>query len=202
MRTGRSRQCHEQERQVEDPAQSCQEHLGDLANQTDHDLRRGSLSPDELGEFTPTILDQYMALYQGLVDDAETARDRAREWAEKTEGEAVEPGLYSAKHYVAKAKEWSEKAENDPVESGLYSAKHHAAKAKEWSEKAEDEPVEPGFYSAKHHAAKSAEHATLIYDHLAAVMPHQIVDHDNLVTYRYGFKIQNGDLVLLSEEVV
>jgi hypothetical protein len=362
-----------------------------------------SLSPDELGEFTPTILDQYLALYQGLVDDAEAARDKAENWAEEAEDVEVEEGMYSAKHHSAKAaaaqtaseaardkaENWAEEAEDVEVEEGMYSAKHHSAKAaaaqsaaegardgaeglygdlaaveaakqaaqaardkaENWAEEAEDVEVEEGMYSAKHHSAKAAaaqsaaegardgaeglygdlaaveaaklaaqtardkaeswseadedveveegmysakhhsakaaasaagadeseyqallakqaaqaaqglaegakddaeiarDNAEALYGdlaaveaaklaaqeaqgfaeeakddaeaardqaalyaaelddslmptHLAAVMPHQIVDQDNLVTYRYGFKIQNGDLVFLSEEVV
>jgi hypothetical protein len=298
-----------------------------------------SLAPDELGAFTPTILDQYLALYQGLVDEAEAARDKAEDWAEEAEDVEVDPGMYSAKHHSAKAaaaqtasetardkaEDWAEEAEDVEVEEGMYSAKHHSAKAaaaqaaaegarddaeglygdlaaveaaklaaqaardkaEDWAEEAEDVEVDPGMYSAKHHSAKAAASAaaaddseyqallakqaaqlaqglaedaeggaelarnqaqalygdlaavdaakvaaqtaqglaedakddaeaaaaqaalyaaelddSLMPTHLAAVMPHQIVDQDNLVTYRYGFKIQNGDLVFLSEEVV
>ena len=322
-----------------------------------------SLTPDELGAFTPTILDQYLALYQGLVDEAEAARDKAEDWAEEAEDVEVEEGMYSAKHHSAKAaaaqaaaegarddaeglygdlaaveaaklaaqaardkaEDWAEEAEDVEVEEGMYSAKHHSAKAaaaqaaaegarddaeglygdlaaveaaklaaqsardkaEDWAEEAEDVEVEEGMYSAKHHSAKAAASAAAADDseyqallakqaaqlaqglaedaedgaelardqaqalygdlaavdaakvaaqaaqglaedakddaeaaaaeaalyaaalddslmpaHLAAVMPHQIVDQDNLVTYRYGFKIQNGDLVFLSEEVV
>ena len=362
-----------------------------------------SLTPDELGAFTPTILDQYLALYQGLVDEAEAARDKAEDWAEEAEDVEVEEGMYSAKHHSAKAaaaqtasetardkaedwaeeaedveveegmysakhhsakaaaaqaaaegarddaeglygdlaaveaaklaaqaardkaEDWAEEAEDVEVEEGMYSAKHHSAKAaaaqaaaegarddaeglygdlaaveaaklaaqaardkaEDWAEEAEDVEVEEGMYSAKHHSAKAAASAvaaddseyqallakqaaqlaqglaedaeggaelardqaqalygdlaavdaakvaaqaaqglaedakddaeaaaaqaalyaaelddSLMPTHLAAVMPHQIVDQDNLVTYRYGFKIQNGDLVFLSEEVV
>jgi hypothetical protein len=298
-----------------------------------------SLTPDELGAFTPTILDQYLALYQGLVDEAEAARDKAEDWAEEAEDVEVEEGMYSAKHHSAKAaaaqtaseaardkaEDWAEEAEDVEVEEGMYSAKHHSAKAaaaqaaaegarddaeglygdlaaveaaklaaqsardkaEDWAEQAEDVEVEEGMYSAKHHSAKAAASAaaaddseyqallakqaaqlaqglaedaeggaelardqaqalygdlaavdaakvaaqtaqglaedakddaeaaaaeaalyaaalddSLMPTHLAAVMPHQIVDQDNLVTYRYGFKIQNGDLVFLSEEVV
>jgi len=298
-----------------------------------------SLAPDELGAFTPTILDQYLALYQGLVDEAEAARDKAEDWAEEAENVEVDPGMYSAKHHSAKAaaaqtasetardkaEDWAEEAEDVEVEEGMYSAKHHSAKAaaaqaaaegarddaeglygdlaaveaaklaaqsardkaEDWAEEAEDVEVEEGMYSAMHHSAKAAASAaaaddseyqallakqaaqiaqglaedaedgaelardqaqalygdlaavdaakvaaqaaqglaedakddaeaaaaqaalyaaelddSLMPTHLAAVMPHQIVDQDNLVTYRYGFKIQNGDLVFLSEEVV
>ena len=52
-----------------------------------------SLTPDELGAFTPTILDQYLALYQGLVDEAEAARDKAEDWAEEAEDVEVEDGM-------------------------------------------------------------------------------------------------------------
>jgi hypothetical protein len=258
-----------------------------------------SLSPDELGEFTPTILDQYLALYQGLVDDAEAARDKAENWAEEAEDVEVEEGMYSAKHHSAKAAAAQSAAEGArdgaeglygdlaAVEAAKLAAQTARDKAESWSEADEDVEVEEGMYSAKHHSAKAAASAagadeseyqallakqaaqaaqglaegakddaeiardnaealygdlaaveaaklaaqeaqgfaeeakddaeaardqaalyaaelddSLMPTHLAAVMPHQIVDQDNLVTYRYGFKIQNGDLVFLSEEVV
>ena len=258
-----------------------------------------SLTPDELGAFTPTILDQYLALYQGLVDEAEAARDKAEDWAEEAEDVEVEEGMYSAKHHSAKAaaaQAAAEGARDDAeglygdlaaVEAAKLAAQAARDKAEDWAEEAEDVEVDPGMYSAKHHSAKAAASAvaaddseyqallakqaaqlaqglaedaeggaelardqaqalygdlaavdaakvaaqaaqglaedakddaeaaaaqaalyaaelddSLMPTHLAAVMPHQIVDQDNLVTYRYGFKIQNGDLVFLSEEVV
>jgi len=62
-----------------------------------------SLTPDELGAFTPTILDQYLVLYQGLVDEAKSARDKSALWAEEEEDVEVDPGKYSAKHHALKA---------------------------------------------------------------------------------------------------
>ena len=76
-----------------------------------------SLTPSELGEFTPTVLDQYLTLYQNLIETAEThsldaqaaqgaaelARDKAEEWAENGEDVAVEEGQFSAKHHAIKA---------------------------------------------------------------------------------------------------
>ena len=258
-----------------------------------------SLTPDELGAFTPTILEQYLALYQGLVDEAEAARDKAEDWAEEAEDVEVEEGMYSAKHHSAKAaaaQAAAEGARDDAeglygdlaaVEAAKLAAQAARDKAEDWAEEAEDVEVDPGMYSAKHHSAKAAASAvaaddseyqallakqaaqlaqglaedaeggaelardqaqalygdlaavdaakvaaqaaqglaedakddaeaaaaqaalyaaelddSLMPTHLAAVMPHQIVDQDNLVTYRYGFKIQNGDLVFLREEVV
>ncbi len=103
-----------------------------------------SLTPNELGTFTPTILDQYLSLYQGLVGEAEAARDKSEKWAEENEDTAVEPGMYSAKHHSIKAT------------AAQLASESARDKAEDWAEKAEDAEVETDMYSAKHHSAKAA----------------------------------------------
>ena len=115
----------------------------------------------------------YRADALGAKELAETARDKAQDWAEEAEDTPVETGQYSAKHHALKAdasadlaKDYAEKAEDSEVESGTYSAKHWSAKssgytdkAREWAENDEDDAVETDEYSAKHWSAKSEGHS-------------------------------------------
>lgn len=104
-----------------------------------------------------------------FLTDAKSARDLAKDWAEKPDGQNVAgAGTRSAKHHagvaaghvgtviaaagtaITKAGEASDSAD---------AAALARDKAQDWAEKAEDAAVEAGQYSAKHHAAKAAASA-------------------------------------------
>jgi hypothetical protein len=85
---------------------------------------------------------------------AESARDKAGEWAENPEDTEVEEGQYSAKHHAIKAS--VSKTDSETAREAAETARD---KAGEWAENPEDAEVETGKYSALHHAAKAAQSA-------------------------------------------
>lgn len=98
--------------------------------------------------------------YDGTVaakEAAESARDKAGEWAENPEDVEVETGQFSAKHHASKASTSKTAAETARDKAG------------EWAENPEDVEVETGKYSALHHALKAAQSAI---DAAAAVTGH------------------------------
>lgn len=92
--------------------------------------------------------------------ESETARDRADEWANKSENSEVEAGKFSAFHHSEKSRRWAE--EDEEVEAGKFSAKHHSEKSRKWAEEDEDAEVEAGQYSAKHFSLKAAQYLTAL----------------------------------------
>lgn len=104
------------------------------------------------------------------------SENKASEWAENPEDNAVEPGKYSALHHASKASASAQSASNSAsnasqsasaasTSEGNASDSASAAqtsedKAEKWAESPEDTQVEPGKYSALHHASKAASSAS------------------------------------------
>ena len=97
----------------------------------------------------------YRADALGAKELAETARDKAQDWAEEAEDTPVETGQYSAKHHALKAD-----ASADAAAASESNASDSEAMAAKWAEETEDTEVTTGAYSAKHHASKASASAT------------------------------------------
>lgn len=97
----------------------------------------------------------YRADALGAKELAETARDKAQDWAEEAEDTEVETGQYSAKHHALKAD-----ASADAAAASESNASDSEAMAAKWAEETEDTEVTTGAYSAKHHASKASASAT------------------------------------------
>lgn len=97
----------------------------------------------------------YRADALGAKELAETARDKAQDWAEETEDTEVETGQYSAKHHALKAD-----ASADAAAASESNASDSEVMAAKWAEETEDTEVTTGAYSAKHHASKASASAT------------------------------------------
>lgn len=100
---------------------------------------------------------------------AENARDLAKDWAEKADGQdVVGAGTRSAKHWASQASSHAATASGHAgtasSQAGIATvAAQDAADARDkamaWAETTEDNEVEDGKYSAKHYAAKAAQSA-------------------------------------------
>ena len=97
----------------------------------------------------------YRADALGAKELAETARDKAQDWAEEAEDTEVETGQYSAKHHALKAD-----ASADAAAASESNTSDSEAMAAKWAEETEDTEVTTGAYSAKHHASKASASAT------------------------------------------
>ena len=97
----------------------------------------------------------YRADALGAKELAETARDKAQDWAEEAEDTEVETGQYSAKHHALKAD-----ASADAAAASESNASDSEAMAAKWAEEVEDTEVTTGAYSALHHASKASASAT------------------------------------------
>lgn len=103
------------------------------------------------------------------LDQAETLRDLARDWAEKADGVDVDgTGTRSAKHWAGQsagsATAAAGSATTATTQAGIATTKATEAAgyrdtAAEWASKAEDSVVSGGLFSALHYAAKAAASA-------------------------------------------
>ena len=120
-----------------------------------------SADADALAALAQSVFDDadaasgYRADALGAKELAETARDKAQDWAEETEDTEVETGQYSAKHHALKAD-----ASADAAAASESNASDSEAMAAKWAEEVEDTEVETGAYSALHHASKASASAT------------------------------------------
>jgi uncharacterized protein YijF (DUF1287 family) len=111
-----------------------------------------------------------------FLTETKAARDKAKDWAEKADGQNVDgSGTRSAKHHAGQAAASAVAASGSASTASGHATTANTAKndaitarnaaqaavpaAEAWAENAEDAEVEAGKYSAKHYAAKAAQSA-------------------------------------------
>jgi hypothetical protein len=177
----------------------------------------GSINLEDLGEFSPTGLTQYLGVFQTVLADAEAARDaalaskqKAALWADASEDVKVEenPDKYSAKHHALKSEASAGAAHDSEIAAAgsataASNSKDAAAlsegKAKDWAEKAEDAEVEPGQFSSLHHAKKAE--ASAISAQAADAAANNQVDIDGTL-YQFSWIVKGMHIGLSFTEVI